>query len=184
MLIGYARVSTEEQSLGLQLTALRQAGCLHIFEDRGVSGAKVRRPGLAAALAALTANDTLVVWRLDRLGRSLSHLIQIIQRLEKDGVNFRSLTENMDTGSSGGRLVFHIMGAMAEFERALISERTRAGMRAARQAGRTIGRPPAIDGKRQEEVIQAVTTGEAKEVVARRYQISRRTVDRLLATSR
>jgi DNA invertase Pin-like site-specific DNA recombinase len=124
MLIGYARVSTDDQNLELQLAALKGIGCDRIFQDAGVSGKVAKRPGLGKALAALKRGDTLVVWRLDRLGRSLSHLIETIGMLEKRSVHFRSLTETIDTSSSGGRLVFHLMGAMAEFEHALISERT------------------------------------------------------------
>lgn len=141
MKIGYARVSTEEQNLDLQFNALRNAGCSRIFDDRGVSGATFNRPALEQALDALNAGDTLVIWKLDRLGRSLGHLIELLDQLERRAVAFHSLSEAIDTNSASGRLVFHMMGAMAEFERALISERTRAGMSAARARGVKIGRP-------------------------------------------
>ena len=140
MLIGYARISTTDQTLALQDDALRQAGCERIFHDT-VSGHTTERPGLSQALAYARSGDVLVVWRLDRLGRSLAHLIQIIQRLQTAGVGFRSLQENMDTSTSGGQLIFHIFGALAEFERSLIRERTQAGLAAARLRGRVGGRP-------------------------------------------
>lgn len=142
--IGYARVSTHEQHLDLQLKALRTAGCSDIFCDRGISGAEFDRPGLSDALQIAGRGDMLVVWRLDRLGRSLVDLVNLVNDLGRRGVEFRSLTEAIDTSSSGGRLTFHLMAAMAEFERAIISERTRAGMDAARARGRRIGRKPAL----------------------------------------
>src|ERR671917_2418146 len=142
MQIGYARVSTEEQTLNLQLDALHAAGCEQIFTD-WVSGARAERPGLANALGHLREGDTLVVWRLDRLGRSLPHLIETVTALAARGVGFRSLTESIDTTHSGGKLIFHIFGALAEFERDLIRERTRAGLAAARARGRNGCRPHA-----------------------------------------
>lgn len=141
MRVGYARVSTEEQSLDLQLDALKRDGCERVFHDHGLSGAMVSRPALEAALKSLRFGDVLVVWKLDRLGRSLAHLISIIVSLEGRGVGFRSISEAIDTTSASGRLLFHIMGALAEFERTLISERTRAGMEAARARGVHVGRP-------------------------------------------
>jgi DNA invertase Pin-like site-specific DNA recombinase len=140
MLIGYARVSTGEQTLNLQEDALHTAGCGRLFTDTA-SGAKTERPGLSEALDYVRAGDTLVVWRLDRLGRSLRHLIDTITTLEQHGIGFRSLTESIDTTTSGGKLIFHVFGALAEFERDLIRERTRAGLTAARARGRTGGRP-------------------------------------------
>ena len=183
MLIGYARVSTEEQSLKLQKSALHAAGCERIFEDQGVSGATANRPGLKALLEQMVSGDTLVVWRLDRLGRSLGHLIKTVNRLERNGIHFRSLTESIDTGSSGGKLVFHIMGAIAEFERSLISERTRAGMRVAQGAGRHVGRPPLLSPARECEVIEALARGVSRQALADKYKISKRTVDRLARKS-
>jgi DNA invertase Pin-like site-specific DNA recombinase len=140
MLIGYARISTEEQNLALQLDALEAAGCEKVFRDDGVSGGTTDRGALNDALGALTSGDVLVVWKLDRLGRSLAHLMQIISRLEADAVGFRSLSEAIDTTTACGRLLFHVVGAIAEFERRLISERTIAGMAAARARGQHLGR--------------------------------------------
>jgi DNA invertase Pin-like site-specific DNA recombinase len=140
MLIGYARVSTQDQTLDLQTDALRQAGCVKIFTD-AISGATAERPGLAAAMDQLRAGDTLVVWRLDRLGRTLKHLIATITDLSEHGIGFKSLQEHIDTTTSGGKLVFHIFGALAEFEREVNKERTQAGLQAARARGRLGGRP-------------------------------------------
>lgn len=154
MLIGYARVSTEEQNLALQLDALTRAGCGRIFHDEGISGVAVSRPALNDALAALRPGDVLVTWKLDRLGRSLAHLIDLIAKLNEQSIGFRSMSETIDTTTAGGRLVFHMMGALAEFERALISERTRAGMAAARARGAAIGRPLKLG---HDDVVQART---------------------------
>jgi DNA invertase Pin-like site-specific DNA recombinase len=140
MLVGYARVSTEEQNLSLQLDELRRAGCEKIFTDE-MSGAKRERPGLSEALAYMRAGDTLVVWRLDRLGRSLKDLIQRIEELQQRQIGFRSLHESIDTTSPGGKFQFHVFSALAEFERDLIRERTMAGLRAARARGKLGGRP-------------------------------------------
>ena len=153
MKVGYARVSTQEQNLSLQKDALKQAGCGKIFQDQ-VSGAKVERPGLQETKAYAREGDTLVVWRLDRLGRSLKHLIETVTALEERGVGFQSLQESIDTTTSGGRLVFHIFGALAEFERNLIQERTRAGLAAARARGRKGGRPKALDEKKTQLLYQ------------------------------
>ena len=142
-LIGYARISTTEQDLALQLDALSAAGAARVFEDRGVSGAKAERPRLGEALRYLRAGDTLVVWKLDRLGRSMTHLLQTVAELEARGVGFRSLTEAIDTTTPTGRLVFHIFGALGQFERDLIRERTGAGLAAAAARGRKGGRPVA-----------------------------------------
>ena len=144
MLIGYARVSTDDQNLDLQRDALQAAGCERVFEDM-VSGARADRTGLAALMSMLRAGDTVVIWRLDRLGRSLKNLIELVERLEAAKVGLRSLQENIDTTSSGGKLVFHLFGALAEFERNLIRERTQAGLLAARARGRMGGRPKRLD---------------------------------------
>ncbi|WP_081068421.1 recombinase family protein [Burkholderia stagnalis] len=154
--LGYARVSTEEQSLDLQLIALSAAGCVQTFTDHGVSGGALERPGLRALLNTMRPGDTLVVWRLDRLGRSLSHLIQLMTDLKHCGVDFRSLNEAIDTRTPTGRLMFHMIAALAEFERALIAERTRAGMSAARQRGQRIGRPRALTPDQVEIAAQMV----------------------------
>jgi DNA invertase Pin-like site-specific DNA recombinase len=129
--VGYARVSTDDQNLDLQINALRSAGCDVIFQDQGLSGLALRRPGLEETLSSLSAGDVLVVWRLDRLGRSLLDLLGTIERLHVRKVGFRSLTETIDTTNATGRLMFQIMGALAEFERSLIAERTKAGLNAA-----------------------------------------------------
>jgi DNA invertase Pin-like site-specific DNA recombinase len=146
MLIGYARVSTHEQTLNLQQDALTKAGCTKIFTDTA-SGAKTERIGLEEALTYVRKGDTLVVWRLDRLGRSLPHLITTLTDLEERGIGFKSLTENIDTTTSGGKLIFHIFGALAEFERNLIRERTQAGLASARARGKRGGRPKALTSK-------------------------------------
>jgi DNA invertase Pin-like site-specific DNA recombinase len=147
MLIGYARVSTHEQTLNLQQDALTKAGCTKIFTDTA-SGAKTERIGLEEALTYVRKGDTLVVWRLDRLGRSLPHLITTMTDLEERGIGFKSLTENIDTTTSGGKLIFHIFGALAEFERNLIRERTQAGLTAARARGKTGGRPKVLTDRK------------------------------------
>jgi DNA invertase Pin-like site-specific DNA recombinase len=142
MLIGYARVSTTDQTLALQQDALTETGCEKIFADTA-SGSLADRPGLAEALTFARSGDTLVVWRLDRLGRSLRHLIDTVTTLADRGVHFCSLQEQIDTSTSGGKLVFHLFGALAEFERDLIRERTQAGLTAARARGKVGGRPRA-----------------------------------------
>lgn len=144
MLVGYARVSTTEQSTDLQRDALHGAGCEEIFWESG-SGAKADRPGLKKALEYMREGDVLVVWKLDRLGRSLKDLIEVVNGLQDRGIGFKSLTEQVDTTTSGGRLVFHIFGALAEFEREVIRERTQAGLAAARARGRHGGRPRVMD---------------------------------------
>jgi len=142
-LLGYARVSTTDQDAALQLDALHAAGCYRVWVDT-ISGSLEHRPELTKLLDQLRPGDTLVVWRLDRLGRSIRHLIDQLQELGERGVGFRSLQETIDTTSPGGRLVFHVFAALAEFERDLIRERTHAGLAAARARGRTGGRPPRL----------------------------------------
>lgn len=149
MLIGYARVSTDDQNLDLQHDALNKVGCDKIYSDQQ-SGSNADRPGLVSALDTLRADDTLVIWRLDRLGRSLKDLIHMVEQLEKRGVGLKSLQENIDTTTSGGRLVFHLFGALAEFEKNLIRERTQAGLSAARARGRMGGRPKSLDPNKLE----------------------------------
>src|SRR5512147_24180 len=146
MLIGYARVSTTDQTLDLQKDALQKAGCGRIFTDTA-SGAKAERTGLDEALNYVRPGDTLVVWRLDRLGRSLKHLIETITGLNNRKIGFKSITENIDTTTSGGKLIFHIFGALAEFEMDIIRERTQAGLTAARARGRKGGRPKSLTPK-------------------------------------
>ncbi len=143
MLIGYARVSTVDQNLALQRDALTEAGCARIFTEQ-LSGAVTDRPELASALSYARSGDTIVVWKLDRLARSIKQLIDTVESLRVRGVGFRSLTEALDTTTAQGRLVFHMFGAVAEFERSLIRERTQAGLAAAKRLGRTGGRPPKL----------------------------------------
>jgi DNA invertase Pin-like site-specific DNA recombinase len=145
VLIGYAQVSTKDQSLDLQRDALKQAGCEQIFEDIGISGAKMSRPGLDNALSHLRKGDMLVVWKLDRLGRTIRGLIELVNELRERGVQCRSLTEGFDTTTTAGRMLFHIIGALAEMERDLIRERTQAGLAAARARGRKGGRKRKLD---------------------------------------
>jgi DNA invertase Pin-like site-specific DNA recombinase len=152
MLIGYARVSTQEQNLDLQKDALNGIGCGRIFTDTA-SGAKAERPGLTAALEHCRDGDTLVVWKLDRLGRSLPHLVETVRELLDRGVGFKSLQEAIDTTTSGGKLIFHIFASLAEFERDIIRERTNAGLAAARARGRKGGRPAGVDEKKQKAAL-------------------------------
>src|SRR5271166_3665157 len=162
--IGYARVSTNGQEIALQLDALRAAGCDRIFEDQA-SGAKADRPGLIEALAYAREGDVLVIWKLDRLGRSLPNLIETVSQLEKHGVGLLSLTESIDTTTPGGRLIFHVFGALGQFERDLIRERTRAGLAAAAARGRRGGRKPSMTDEKLQRarvmVAQGLTVREA-----------------------
>lgn len=147
MLIGYARVSTEDQSLELQIQALTDAGCNKIFSDKK-SGAQKVRKGLEDALSHLRPGDTLIVWKLDRLGRTVKQLVDLVSKLESDGINFKSLTNGIDTTNSAGRFFFHIMASLAQMERELISERTKAGLEAGKRLGRLGGRRRLMtDGK-------------------------------------
>lgn len=153
MLIGYARVSMDDQNLDLQEDALAKAGCEKIFKDQ-ITGRSALRPGLEKMMEILREGDMLIVWRLDRLGRSLSHLIEWVRQLEEKKIGFISLTESIDTTTPSGKLIFHIFGALAEFERNLCLERTLAGLAAARARGRLGGRPPALNAKQQEVAVQ------------------------------
>src|SRR5512135_859947 len=182
MLIGYARVSTLEQTLALQQDALTKAGCERIFTDTA-SGSQAERPGLAEALDFARPGDTLVVWRLDRLGRSLRHLIDTIGVLQERGIGFQSLQERIDTTTSGGKLVFHVFSALAEFERDLIRERTQAGLLAARARGRLGGRPKALDTKKT-QIAQALYQDKTNAIadICRTLRISRTTLYRYVKT--
>ncbi len=164
-LLGYARVSTASQDPGLQHDALSAAGCWRTWTDVA-SGVKADRPQLADALMSLRPGDTLVVWRLDRLGRSLPHLIETVQGLADRGVGFRSLQESIDTGTPGGQLVFHVFGALASFERALIQERTRAGLDAARRRGRLGGRPPVLTAAKAKQAHRMRVEGATMDEIA------------------
>jgi DNA invertase Pin-like site-specific DNA recombinase len=178
MRIGYARVSTGEQKLDLQLDELEEAGCERIYEEK-TSGAAKSRPELEKCMDSLREGDTLVVWRLDRFGRSLKDLVQKMDRLEDLGADFVSLTEGIDTTTAQGKLTFHIFGALAEFERELNRERTMAGLRAARERGRVGGRPRSLD---EEEIPQVQALMKDEEVstseICERYGISKTTLYR------
>jgi DNA invertase Pin-like site-specific DNA recombinase len=174
--IGYARVSTEDQHLDLQHDALRAAGCYTIYEEK-ISGKSKDRPELHNCLKALRAGDTLVVWRLDRLGRSLKDLIDIVASLEKNNINFVSITEKVETNSAAGKLIFHLFGALSEFERQLIRERTKAGIAAARARGRKGGRRPSLDQGKIKEIKALMADPTIKvSVIAKRYGVSRATL--------
>ncbi|MDP9469078.1 MAG: recombinase family protein [Chloroflexota bacterium] len=179
--IGYARVSTGEQTLDLQLDALTNAGCGKVFTETA-SGAKADRPVLQDVLGYLRAGDTLVVWRLDRLGRSLPHLIETVAALRERGIGFKSLTEQIDTTTPGGKLIFHVFGALAEFERDLIRERTHAGLAAARARGRTGGRPKKLAEPKQLALARALYDGGQTDVatICQTLGISRATLYRHL----
>ena len=159
MKIGYARVSTDDQNMSLQLDALAAAGCEKVFQDE-ISGAATKRPGLDEALAALQPGDVLTVWRLDRLGRSMQHLVNTVNDLAGRGAGFQSITEAMDTTTAGGELVFHVMGALAQFEHRLIAERSRAGIEAARRRGKHLGRPADLTPEKVGHARQMIDSGE------------------------
>lgn len=178
MRIGYARVSTDDQTLDLQRDALKQAGCSELYEEHA-SGRSAARPQLEACLKALRAGDTLVVWRLDRLGRSLQDLIELTNNFQMRGVEFESLTERIDTSSPTGRLVFHLFGALAEFERSLIRERTMAGLKAARARGRKGGRPKKLTAKDLRTIKSLLKSGDVPiATIAEQFGISRSTIYR------
>ncbi len=179
MLIGYARVSTLEQDLALQRDALKREGCGRIFEETA-SGGKVDRPELARALDQMRKGDTLVVWKLDRLARSMKQLIETVGVLEAAGVQFRSLTEKIDTTTPGGKLTFHIFGAMAEFERSLIRERTMAGLKAARARGRKGGRPALMSADDLAMAERLLSAEFSVKGVAERLGVSEATIYRKL----
>jgi len=165
MFIGYIRVSTNEQNTALQRDALKRSGCELIFEDK-ISGKSTNRPGLNRALRQLNAGDTLVVWKLDRLGRSMRHLVSMTEELRQRSINFRSLTDSIDTSTPMGRFFFHIMGALAEMERELIVERTCAGLAAAREQGRIGGRRPKLTQEEWAQAGRLIASGESRQRVA------------------
>lgn len=170
MQVGYVRVSTNEQNTALQRDALERSGCEQIFEDK-ISGKSTNRPGLNRALKRLQAGDTLVVWKLDRLGRSMRHLVSMTEELRQRGVNFRSLTDSIDTSTPMGRFFFHIMGALAEMERELIIERTRAGLDAARAQGRVGGRRPKLTPDEWAQAGRLIAAGEPRQRVAMIFDV-------------
>lgn len=170
MLIGYVRVSTNDQNTALQRNALECSGCELIFEDK-ISGKTAERPGLKKLLRVLSEGDTLVVWKLDRLGRSMRNLVTLIEELRQRKVNFRSLTDSIDTSTPMGRFFFHVMGALAEMERELIVERTRAGLAAARAEGRIGGRRPKLTQEQWQQAGRLIAAGEARKRVAIIYDV-------------
>jgi DNA invertase Pin-like site-specific DNA recombinase len=182
VLIGYARVSTQDQNLELQREALTAAGCKKIFEDK-ISGARVDRPGLAKVLELLRDGDTLVVWKLDRLGRSVKQLVDLVGELHKQGVQFRSLTDSIDTGTPSGRFFFHVMASLAEMERDLVIERTRAGLDAARSRGRTGGRKRKMTNSKIASAMKLLADGTPPRDVAKDLGVSIATLYRWLPAS-
>jgi DNA invertase Pin-like site-specific DNA recombinase len=182
MLIGYARVSTQDQSLDLQRAALTNAGCQRVFDDK-VGGTRADRPGLAKVRELLREGDTLVVWKLDRLGRSVKQLVDLVGELHKQGVQFKSLTDVIDTGTPSGRFFFHVMASLAEMERELIVERTRAGLDVARQLGRKGGRKPKMTESKIESAKKLLASGVPVKDVARNLGVSVPTLYRWLPAS-
>ena len=181
MKYGYARVSTDDQTPALQLAALKRAGCKTIFKDEGISGAVSNRPALLRCLKKLEHGDTLTVWKLDRLGRSLRDLITMLDDLKQRGVKFRSLTEAIDTETSTGRAMWQMICVLAELERSFISERTRAGVKAARKRGVKFGRKPKLTPQQIEHARKLLASGEDRQQVADLFKINRSTLYRALS---
>jgi DNA invertase Pin-like site-specific DNA recombinase len=182
MKYGYARVSTDEQTPALQLAALKKAGCKTLFKDEGISGAVSNRPALRRCLTKLETGDTLIVWKLDRLGRSLRDLITILDDLKRRGVKFRSLTEAIDTETPTGRAMWQMIGVLAELERSLISERTRAGVKAAKARGVKFGRRPKLSPEQIDHARKLIDTEEhSRDEIAALFNVGRKTLYRALA---
>lgn len=175
MKYGYARVSTNDQKADLQITALKSAGCEYIFTDTA-SGSSCKRPELTRCLESLRAGDMLVVWKLDRLGRSLSHLVEVLANLQGKGIAFLSLTEAIDTESAAGRLLGHMLAALAEFERTLIVERTQAGLKAAKKRGVKLGRRPSLSDDQRKHARELLDRGESPSTVAKLLNVCRATL--------
>ena len=182
MLIGYARVSTQDQNISLQVEALTKAGCKRIFDDK-LSGSRADRPGLAKALEIVREGDTLVVWKLDRLGRSVKNLVDLTTALHEQGVQFKSLTDAIDTGTPSGRFFFHVMASLAEMERELTVERTRAGLEAARRRGRRGGRKRTMTDSKIESAKKLLASGVPPKDVAHNLGVSIPTLYRWLPAS-
>lgn len=182
MLIGYARVSTQDQNLDLQREALAKSGCQNIFDDK-ISGSRAERPGLNKALEMLRDGDTLVVWKLDRLGRSVKNLVDLVGELHKQGVQFKSLTDAIDTGTPSGRFFFHVMASLAEMERELTVERTRAGLEVARQLGRKGGRKRQMTDSKIESAKKLLANGVPPRDVAKNLGVSMPTLYRWIPAS-
>lgn len=183
MIIGYARVSTQDQNLDLQLKALTKAGCKKVFDDK-ISGSRAERPGLAKALEILRKGDTLVVWKLDRLGRSVKNLVELVGDLHKQGIQFKSLTDSIDTGSPSGRFFFHVMASLAEMERELTVERTRAGLEVARRLGRKGGRKRLMTDSKIKSARKLLANGVPPSDVAKNLGVSVPTLYRWLPASK
>lgn len=180
MKYGYARVSTDDQDPALQLAALKKAGCRQPFTDHGVSGTAASRPALTRCLKALQPGDTLIVWKLDRLGRSVRDVLNILHDLQGRKVQFRSLTEAIDTTTPTGRAMLHMVALLAELERALIAERTRAGVQAARGRGVKFGRKPKLTAQQLRHARKLLDQGERAEIVADSLHVGRSTLYRAL----
>ncbi len=181
MKVGYARVSTTDQNPALQLTALKKAGCKQLYTDEGISGIVTRRPALDRCLKALKPGDTLIVWKLDRLGRSLRDLIALLDELKVRDIKFRSLTEAIDTETPAGRAMWQMIGVLAELERSLIAERTRAGQRAAQARGVHLGRRPKLTTAQLAHARKLVVQGERPAAVAKLLSVGRSTLYRALS---
>jgi DNA invertase Pin-like site-specific DNA recombinase len=183
MIYGYARVSTDDQNSDLQLKALKKAGCKTFFKDEGISGATMKRPSLLRCLKALQAGDTLTVWKLDRLGRSLRDLIHILDDLRSRHVRFQSITEAIDTETPTGRAMWQMIGVLAELERSMIGERTRAGVKAAQSRGVKFGRKRKLSAQQVAHARLLINQGEPVPVVANLLGINRATIYRALHRS-
>jgi|ERR1700677_1403354 len=183
MFIGYARVSSSDQDTAAQFSALQNSGCLEIYQETA-SGGRWERPELHRLLNQLRKGDVVVVWKLDRLSRSLKDVLHIMEKIDQKGAGFKSLTESIDTTTSGGRMMMHIVGAFAEFERSMLKERTRHGLHAAREQGRLGGRRPKLHPQQEQEIINLVNTNQKTAAeAARLFNVHRSTVSRLLFRS-
>ena len=182
MLVGYARVSTVDQNLELQLSALKEIGCEKLYQDH-ISGTKTNRPGLNMALEVLRKNDTLVVWKLDRLGRTVKGLIDLVNQLHQKEINFKSITDNVDTSSTSGRFFFHVMASLAQMERELIAERTKAGLAAAKAQGRIGGRKRKMTQSKIESAKKLLASGVLPKDVAQNLGVSIPTLYRWIPAS-
>jgi DNA invertase Pin-like site-specific DNA recombinase len=182
MLVGYARVSTLDQNLDLQLSALEEAGCEKLYQDQ-ISGTKANRPGLSMALEVLRKNDTLVVWKLDRLGRTVKGLIDLVNFLHQKEIHFKSITDNVDTSTPAGRFFFHVMASLAQMERELLAERTKAGLAAAKAKGRVGGRKRKMTQSKIESAKQLLSSGTLPKDVAQNLGISVPTLYRWIPAS-
>lgn len=183
MLVGYARVSTVDQNLDLQLSALREVGCEKLYQDQ-ISGTKTNRPGLSMAIEVLRKNDTLVVWKLDRLGRTVKGLIDLVNQLHQKEIHFKSITDNVDTSTPAGRFFFHVMASLAQMERELLAERTKAGLAAAKSKGRIGGRKRKMTESKIESAKQLLSSGTLPKDVAQNLGISVPTLYRWIPASR